>query len=561
MPTHGTDGTPRIRRNDYNTLDCPPLAEWTPTEQVSVVIPAHQDQAKLDLTLAALAAQSYPEELMEVVVVDDGSTPPLELPERRPRNTSLLPNRPGHWASASAVDTAIRASSGPIVLRLDADVLPDRCHVEAHARWHHRAEYLTVMGKIAFVEADPAVFDPGTVQSAVAADKGIALFDGYDVEYKWVIKFVEETNGLRDDERRAFSAANGASISFRRTLYDACGGLDIGMRLGADTELGYRLAQAGAVFVPDAAAGAWHIGLSQMRRQRSDGTRYRQPFLAQRVPTFRYMRTPRSGVNWKVPYVEVLLDVANATLEETRTTVDSILGGSITDVAVTMVGPWDQLGSERNALLDDPLVDLRLIHESFSADPRVRFEARRSEDPAPVPFRLVMPVGLEIARRGIEALTDLAEKRRAGLVRLAVSDGESRERSVALERTAALARARLVRREGESLESAVTSIWGVHREDGSSWFLATRDGRDHQQISQTERRVQGLRDSERELLARVDRWRKAGNRARTEAKEWEQVAREWSRAAEWWEGRSKSAQQSGGRLRRAARRVKRRLLG
>jgi hypothetical protein len=44
---------PRIRHNDYTALD---------------VIPAFGHQDKLDFVLAGLAAQSYPDHLMEVIV-------------------------------------------------------------------------------------------------------------------------------------------------------------------------------------------------------------------------------------------------------------------------------------------------------------------------------------------------------------------------------------------------------------------------------------------------------------------------------------------------------------
>ena len=553
------DEAPRIRRNDYSTLKRPEIGAWTPTELVSVVIPAYQDQDKLDLVLAALTAQSYPVELLEVIVVDDGSEPPLELRGPHPDRTRILPNRPGHWASASAVDTAIRASEGPIILRLDADVIPDRQHVEAHARWHHSADYLTVMGKIAFVEADPAEFDAVTVRDKIAADEGQTLFDEYDVEYKWVIKFVEETDGLRSDERRAFSAANGASISFRRALYDACGGLDVGMRLGADTELGFRLAQAGAVFVPEAEATAWHVGISQMRKQNSDATRFREPFLSNRVPSFRYMRTPRSGTHWKVPYVEVIVDAADARLEQVRATVDSVLGGTVRDVSVTLLGPWNELGEERNALLDDPMLDLRLIRESFQSDPRVRFASAAAEDPAPVPFRVVLDSGLDLSHRALEELTDLAEKRRVGRVRLALTDENGREHRVVLDRTAALARAKRLRGEDESLEEAINSIWGVHCEEGSAWFLRSENDTEPQ-LRAYSSRLQSLREEERALRARVDRWNKAGNKARADAKDWERAAREWQEAAGWWEHRSKQRDRGRrGLLRRAAGRVKRTL--
>ena len=67
------------------------LGRWRPELTVSVVIPAYQCQASLDLTLAALAGQTYPAELLEVVVVDDDSDPTLELP---PSAAGTVPDRP-----------------------------------------------------------------------------------------------------------------------------------------------------------------------------------------------------------------------------------------------------------------------------------------------------------------------------------------------------------------------------------------------------------------------------------------------------------------------------------
>jgi hypothetical protein len=59
---------PRIRHNDYSALKVPPLGDWNPVLGVSIVIPAYGHQDKLDLVLAGLAAQSYPDHLMEVIV-------------------------------------------------------------------------------------------------------------------------------------------------------------------------------------------------------------------------------------------------------------------------------------------------------------------------------------------------------------------------------------------------------------------------------------------------------------------------------------------------------------
>src|SRR4051812_26124971 len=62
---------PAKTQNDYSPLSPPELGTWSPALSVSVVIPAHGGP-HLELTLAALAAQTYPDHLMEVLVVDDG---------------------------------------------------------------------------------------------------------------------------------------------------------------------------------------------------------------------------------------------------------------------------------------------------------------------------------------------------------------------------------------------------------------------------------------------------------------------------------------------------------
>jgi cellulose synthase/poly-beta-1,6-N-acetylglucosamine synthase-like glycosyltransferase len=58
--------------NDWSAIEVPELGAWRPVRPVSVVIPAYDCQPALDLVLAALARQTYPADLLDVVVVDDG---------------------------------------------------------------------------------------------------------------------------------------------------------------------------------------------------------------------------------------------------------------------------------------------------------------------------------------------------------------------------------------------------------------------------------------------------------------------------------------------------------
>uniref|UniRef100_UPI0013B46150 glycosyltransferase n=1 Tax=Nonomuraea lactucae TaxID=2249762 RepID=UPI0013B46150 len=91
----------RVRGNDYRVLR--PPERFEPSLRVSVIVPAYGGQDKLDLVLAALARQTYPAGLTEVVVVDNGSSPPLRLPADRPPGARLIVcDAPGRASARNA---------------------------------------------------------------------------------------------------------------------------------------------------------------------------------------------------------------------------------------------------------------------------------------------------------------------------------------------------------------------------------------------------------------------------------------------------------------------------
>jgi GT2 family glycosyltransferase len=467
MTPSPTENHAVVRRNDYGPAR--PAGHVNPSRTVSVVVPAYLDQVKLDLTLAALAAQTYPAELMEVVVADDGSEPPLHLPELRPERTRIVRTPEGAWGIAAAVDAAIRASEGEVVLRLDSDVIPERGHIESHLRWHHAGDGFVVLGKLVFVDADVERLHPVKVRDAVSSGETRSLFEGLRFDEEWQIGLVRESGGRIDDEVRAFITANGATISFARAMHDACGGLDRSMPLGSDTEFGYRMAQLGAVFVPEAEAGAWHLGMSQMKSARKKaGTRFRHQYMAGRVPSLRYLRN-RPGLQWRVPYVEVAVEIGEGRLEHVRTTLASVFGGSLPDVSAVLVGPWDDLGNERVAPLDDPMLELRLIREAFGGDPRVSFSEAPRRTAEPTPFRLTLPAGAALEFDGLGALLGHADRQRLGMVELAGPDGA---RIGVLERTAAVNRALRLGLGDDA--AAIERVWGAAVEPADRWLRGAK---------------------------------------------------------------------------------------
>ncbi|WP_436759573.1 glycosyltransferase [Streptosporangium sp. V21-05] len=453
---------PPIRHNDYSPLDPPPLGGWDPELPVSVIIPAHGGQHRLDLTLAALAAQTYPDHLMEVIVVDDGSEPPLRLPEIAPGGARIVTTGSSGWGIAHAVNTGAALAEGRIIQRLDADMVVCREHIEALARWHHLAGFLVTIGAKRFVE-EPAL-TAARVHEGVRAGSLGSLFDLSAALPSSTEQTISRTDGLRAS-RNPYHVCTGPTVSMRREIFQAVGGVDPGVLRGEDTEFAYRLAAHGVVFVPDMAAQAVHLGLPAQRRDPRRAVRVVAPYLAHRVPLRRDLRRDR-GRHWLVPYVEVVLH-ADGPEEPVREAVGAALDGSLGDVVVTLVAPWSKLSGDRRPVLDDPLFDLRLLREHFAHDERVRFADEVSATPAPIPFRYTGPISVPLGRDTLERMIRVMQDDRSGMIVVALGDdGEA-----TLERTEALGRARLLG--ADDVAASIEATHGVRRADRPEFWAGS----------------------------------------------------------------------------------------
>ncbi len=437
---------PVVSANDWGVLDVPALGDWTPELSVTVVVPAHRPR-HLPLVLASLAAQTYPSHLLEVVVADDGSEPPLTLPDIRPDNTRLVRVAEG-WGRGAACQTGVEHSTGDVIHWLDADMVPAATEVEAQLRWHHAIDYAVVLGHKIFT-TDHALREHSPTTLAAA------LREGRDPEelaadpcapHPWIEEMLAQTDDLRRAGPRAMRVHTGASASVRRDLFHAAGGMPVELRLGEDIVLGYRLREAGAVFIPDREARALHLGESTVMRADAAVKRYNRPAFMQLVPEFRGLRsrTPRS---YAVPYLEIVLPMpARPDADAVRGVLDHLLAGPVPDSVVTVLGPWDELHEKRRPVLDDELLELRLLAAHCAGEPRLRLATAAAPASSPATYRLDLrdPSFLPAGKALTKLLTKM-ERRHLGRVSL-----DDRGVVVAtLDRTAAIARARLIGGSGE----------------------------------------------------------------------------------------------------------------
>jgi GT2 family glycosyltransferase len=449
----------RVFRNDWGALTPPAPGRWTPELRVSVVIPARGGQRRLDLALASLAAQTYPGDLIEVVVVDDHSSPPLRLPALRPEDSRILAAPDGGWGAGFARSYGAHASTGDILLWMDADMVAAPGFVEAQARWQHAHAECVTLGRVRFADTGPA--HPAEVLSLARAGR---LHDVLDTgrHHEWISHLLATSDDLRDADHLGFHAYVGAAAALRRGLYEAAGGVDPDLDLGQDTEFAYRLWQAGAVLLPEPAATAWHVGRATTVRTRVPSERFRTEVLAELMPHPHAYRERVPAHRRRVPLVHAVVDVSGASYDLVRACVDRLLDSAETDLVLTLVADWEGAGDD-GAASGGPRLDLRLVQANYLREPRITFAAAPPRTGFPSPFLLQVPVAWGLGQVALSRLLASAERARAGLTELFPAASPTRDAGVRLWRTRALARALRVREDDEDLADVVAALHGRYR--------------------------------------------------------------------------------------------------
>jgi GT2 family glycosyltransferase len=130
-----------------------------PKANLSIVVPTHNRKEVLAKTLEAYGCQTAVEEILEILIVDDGSTDgTVELISRSlgsyPSPMRLL--RQEKRGQAAARNYGIREAGGEIILFGDDDIIPAPHMVGEHLAWHRRYPEASV-GILGYVTWDPAV--------------------------------------------------------------------------------------------------------------------------------------------------------------------------------------------------------------------------------------------------------------------------------------------------------------------------------------------------------------------------------------------------------------------
>lgn len=352
-----------VEGNRWDLLRVPDVGQLEPRLSISVIIPT-RDQPLLKDVVDLVAEQSYPDEFVEILVVDDGSQRPLDVAElgvRARGRTRVVHHETSGFGAGAARSYGAALAHNDVLAFLDSDVRVPYHYLESHARWHHVAENALVVGQMRMLNRRDVLSNQLRQDPSVGWER-----------VSWVADHLDRTDGLLVDHPDVWSVATGASLSVCRAFHDRLGGFAaLGIRGIEDIEFGYRAYAHGALVVPEHQGYGWHPPerfFSDPARAKAAKSRRRE-LLADRVPTpstriegaQRIRSVPSLVVNVRIPPLEevattLLIAVLDRWLVTTSPTTELILHGIA-------------MRSDREVLVD-----------AVCADPRIRFVEQPREE-------------------------------------------------------------------------------------------------------------------------------------------------------------------------------------
>lgn len=227
---------------------------------LTVIIPTYNREKVLAKALEGYMAQSSPQFIHELLVIDDGSTDDTESVVKDFSRRSPFPVRylqQSNKGPAAARNWGIREAGAGLLLFTDSDVIPEHDLVKQHMVWHQRNSQITT-AVLGYVTWAPAV--------------NATPFMRWYGEYK-LFSFGRLRNKTEVDFHSFFTCNLSLKTEFLRT----CGQFDEEFKSAAyeDTELGYRLSEQGMRILYNPAAIGYHYQFFSFedacRKMRSNG--------------------------------------------------------------------------------------------------------------------------------------------------------------------------------------------------------------------------------------------------------------------------------------------------
>lgn len=121
------------------------LESWQSRTLITVIIPARNEEKNIAACLQSLADQTYPRELLQIIVVNDHSTDhTVQVVKAFPADNILLINLADHISDPinsykkKAIEVAIAHATGELIVTTDADCTAPPQWIQTIAAFHYR---------------------------------------------------------------------------------------------------------------------------------------------------------------------------------------------------------------------------------------------------------------------------------------------------------------------------------------------------------------------------------------------------------------------------------------
>lgn len=338
--------------NDYTWLEERlhryPRREGSSRLGVSIVVPVYNRRDMLAKTLAALTHQTYPNELVEILIADDGSRDGVEqvvASYEHALDLTLVSQPDQGYRLAAVRNLAMRAARHPFIILLDCDTMPVPTLVEAYMRVFHISDRVVLLGHRRFVDAadvtaDQIRQDARCITALPDMSTANPLFSRGgrgSVTLDWRLEVYARTARLKQAVF-PFRCLVGANTAYPKAGAEAAGGFCEEFRAWGheDAEFGYRLYNAGYFFMPLLSAVGLHQEPPPSAAQvdRRAGLRETAVLMAEKCPAPMF-RPYDHGRVYEIPKVSVLLRIGEVGVHATQ--IDSVLSQSWTDLELVII--------------------------------------------------------------------------------------------------------------------------------------------------------------------------------------------------------------------------------
>lgn len=118
--------------------------------KISVIIPARNEEENIGILIAALQQQTYPKELVEIIVIDDHSEDGTAELVKQYKEVKLLQQKEDCINSykKKAIESGIAAATGDLIVTTDADCFPPKTWLETIAAFKEEKQAVFIAAPV-----------------------------------------------------------------------------------------------------------------------------------------------------------------------------------------------------------------------------------------------------------------------------------------------------------------------------------------------------------------------------------------------------------------------------